>query len=79
MNNMELKHKTVVLYKFKNVTYDGSVELIPHWNENNRWNKLVIRLSHDGFRYPKVDLTNVAAIKTYHHNKFNWLILNEDF
>jgi hypothetical protein len=79
INDDDIKHQTIVNYKHKDITYNGTIQRIPHWSQTNKWFKLVIRLSHDGFRYPKIDVTNVVGIKKHHHDKPNWLILRKEY
>jgi len=69
--------KLIVPYTFKNVTYDGTL-----YNYRSGYpqiyNQLTIRLSHDGFRYKKIDNKYILA-KVKNRNTSGWLILNEQY
>lgn len=78
-NKPRYQHKVVVFYKFREVTYEGTIQMVSHINGNEEWNKMVIRLSHDGFRYPKVDISDITGYKPFHHKKPSWAILSGKF
>lgn len=67
----------VVPYKFKQKTYEGTL-----YNYRSGYprttNQLTVRLSHDGFRYKKLEASFVHAIKK-NRNLPGWMVVNNSY
>ena len=57
-----------ITYKFRGVTYDGTITDYRTLNptDNSLHDQLTIRLSSDGFRYPRPNWNDVAAVIRSH-------------
>lgn len=59
-----------VTYKFRGQTYNGSLFDFRSGSFTNPHHQLTIRLSSDGFRYPKVKREDFVAVVTDHSGMF---------
>jgi hypothetical protein len=66
-------------YQFKKSTYKGTI-VTQRFGLNPPRNRLTLRLSHDGFRYPKIDKSFVVnVIQKRYHRYGRWEILSDKF